>query len=435
MGRVMRDKNRYAKSNRLLERARRVIPLGTQTFSKSHQQFPRGAAPLFLTRGRGCRVWDVDGNEYVDMISALLPVVLGYADPDVDRAIADQLRNGISFSLATELEVELAERLVEIIPCAEMARFGKNGSDATTACVRIARAATGRDRLVICGYHGWHDWYIATTVRNRGIPKGLCALSDHVPYNDLDSVHTAFRAHPGEIAALIMEPITASEPHSGYFQELRELVHKEGALLIFDEVITGFRYALGGAQEYFGVTPDLAAFGKAMGNGMPISAVVGRAELMTELEEIFFSATFGGETLSLAAAIAVIDKMRREPVIPRIWATGEALAERIRGLIAAHGLDDAVTLSGLAPWTLLAFRDARGATKEAIKTLFMREMLADGVLIAASNNISYAHENDDIEAAAGAYDRSLATLAAALADGIVEAKLDGDPIMPVFAVR
>ncbi|MCG8356289.1 MAG: aminotransferase class III-fold pyridoxal phosphate-dependent enzyme [Kiloniellales bacterium] len=427
--------DRYHESERMLERARRVIPLGTQTFSKSFQQFPQGFAPLFLTHGKGCQVWDVDGNAYIDMISGLLPVVLGYGDPDVDAAIRAQLDRGISFSLATELEIELAERLVKIIPCAEMARFGKNGSDATTACVRIARAATGRERLVICGYHGWHDWYIATTARNRGVPTCLGTLSERVPYNDLDAVRAAFRAHPGEIAALIMEPITASAPQPGYFEELRELVHGEGALMIFDEVITGFRYALGGAQAHFGITPDLAAFGKAMGNGMPISAVVGRADLMAQLEEIFFSATFGGETLSLAAAIAVIDKMRREPVIERLWQSGAELARGIEARIAAHGLEDSVTFSGLAPWTLLGFRDTGTTPKEAIKTLFMREMLGDGVLIAASNNVTYAHGPQDLERVLAAYDRAFDAVARALGRGDLEAKLDCPPIRPVFAVR
>ena len=426
---------RYAKSIEMLARARKVIPLGTQTFSKSYQQFPQDAAPLFLTHGEGCRVWDVDGNEYVDMISGLLPVVLGYCDPDVDAAVRDQLERGMSFSLATELEIELAERLVEIIPCAEMVRFGKNGSDATTACVRIARAATGRERIVICGYHGWHDWYLAATVRNKGVPRCLAELVHRVPYNDVGALHAAFRSHPGEIAAVIMEPVGTEEPAPGYFAELQALVRAEGALLVFDEIITGFRYALGGAQQHLGVTPDLAAFGKAMGNGMPISAVVGRADLMAQLEEIFFSATFGGEACSLAAAIAVVDKMRREPVIERLWDSGEHLATRVRTAIEAHNLQSAVMLTGLAPWTVLRFCDTNGASKEAIKTLFMREMLGQGVLIAASNNVTYAHSPADLDRVLKAYDRAFGLVASNLAEGTLEATLDGPPIMPVFSVR
>ncbi|MEK9968292.1 MAG: aminotransferase class III-fold pyridoxal phosphate-dependent enzyme [Ferrovibrio sp.] len=427
--------NRYSASQSLLERAQRVIPLGTQTFSKSYQQFPEGSAPLFLTHGKGSHVWDADGNEYIDMISGLLPVVLGYQDADVDNAIREQLQRGISFSLATELEVEVAELLTEIVPCAEMVRFGKNGSDATTGCVRVARAATGRDRLVICGYHGWHDWYIGSTVRNKGVPAAIGAMVDRVPYNDMDALHQIFSRHPGEIAAIIMEPMNSAEPKPGYLEEVKEFAHSQGALLIFDEIITGFRFALGGAQEHFGVTPDLAAFGKAMGNGMPIAAVVGRADLMSEMEEIFFSSTFGGEALSLAAAKALILKMRREPVIETLWARGSALADGVRKLIQKHELSGAIGLYGLAPWTLLGFYDMPNARKEAIKTLFIREMLAGGILMAASHNMSYAHSDQDVAALLAAYDRTLGTIVAEMATGKLEQNLECPAIMPVFSVR
>ena len=310
-GAVVRD---FTVSHSLLDRARKTVPLGCQTFSKSALQLPRGCAPLFLSHGDGGRVWDVDGNRYVDLICGLLPVVLGYRDPDVDAAITAQLANGISFSLATELEIELAERLVEIIPCAEMVRYGKNGSDATAAAVRLARAHTGRDRIAVSGYHGWQDWYIGTTTRNMGVPQAVGALTHSFPAGDCAALDTLLRRHPGDFAAVMVEPMTALEPGGESFQALADVVHHHGALLIFDEVITGFRYALGGVQSLIGVTPDLACFGKAMANGMPLSAVVGRAEVMRGMEEIFFSTTFGGETLSLAAAIAVVDKMRCQPV-------------------------------------------------------------------------------------------------------------------------
>lgn len=428
-------KGRYARSNELLARARKVIPLGTQTFSKSYQQFPEGAAPLFLSHGKGSRVWDADGNEYIDLISGLLPVLLGYRDPDVDAAIKAQLDRGIVFSLASELEIELAERLVKMIPCAEMVRFGKNGSDATTGCVRVARAATKRERLIICGYHGWHDWYVGTTVRNKGVPAAEAALADRVPFNDLEAVHAVFKKHPGQVAALIIEPMNAAEPKPGYLQELKEVVHKNGAILIFDEIITGFRFAAGGAQEHFGVTPDLAAFGKAMGNGMPIAAVVGRADLMIQMEEIFFSSTFGGETLSLAAAIAVADKLKREPVIETLWKTGGLLADKIKSAIARHGLEKVVSLHGLAPWTLLAFADSGSTAKEAIKTLFMKEMLAAGILIAASNNVTYAHNEDDVARIAAAYHGAFGRIADELKSGTLLKNLGCAPVMPVFSVR
>jgi glutamate-1-semialdehyde 2,1-aminomutase/spore coat polysaccharide biosynthesis protein SpsF len=432
---VAREPRRYGASGALLERAEKVIPLGSQTFSKSRIQWPEGAAPLFLSHGRGGRVWDVDGNCYVDMVCGLLPVVLGYCDPDVDEAIKKQLADGISFSLATELESELAERLVEIIPCAEMARIGKNGTDATTAAVRIARAATGRDRIAVCGYHGWQDWYIGATTRNKGVPQAVSDMTHRFPYNDLAALQELLESRPGGFAAVILEPMTVEEPAPGYLDSVRQLAHRHGAILVFDEVVTGFRFALGGAQELFGVTPDLACFGKAMGNGMPISVIVGRAELMAEMEEIFFSSTFGGEALSIAAAIAVVDKMCREPVIETLWSTGRRLAEGAGEHIAAAGLAETITLAGMPPWTLLGFHDHPTARKEAIKTLFQREVIAAGALIGAGHNVCYAHDDADVAVVLDAYDTALASVAEELDAGNLEARLDTPVIEPVFKVR
>ena len=328
-----------------MKRACEVIPLGSQTFSKSHIQYPDDA-PMFLTRGDGARVWDVDGNEYVDLVSGLLPIVLGYRDADVDEAIRRQLGDGISFSLATELEMQLAEILVELIPCAEMVRFGKNGTDATSAAVRLARAFTERDRVAVAGYHGWQDWYIGSTARNKGVPTAVSELTHSFAFNNADALDALLASHPGQFAAVVMEPVAATEPEPGYLEEAKAIAHKHGALLVFDEVITGFRISLGGAQAHYDVTPDLACFGKAMANGMPISAVVGRADVLREMENVFFSGTFGGETLSLAAAIATIDKMRREPVIERLWQTGQTLSAGALERIARYGLQDVIDFGG-----------------------------------------------------------------------------------------
>ncbi|MBT4427829.1 MAG: aminotransferase class III-fold pyridoxal phosphate-dependent enzyme [Rhodospirillaceae bacterium] len=429
------EQRSYDASAEELAAAEKTIPLGAQTFSKSRVQFPVGAAPLFLTHGDGGRSWDVDGNEYVDLVNGLLSVSLGYRDPDVDAAIAAQLAEGISFSLATRLERQLAERLVECIPCAEKVRFGKNGSDATSAAVRLARAFTGRERIISCGYHGWQDWYIGATTRHKGVPDAVRALTHTVPYNDLDAVAGLLKEHPGEISALIMEPANIVAPAPGYLAALRELLHKHGALLIIDEMITGFRFALGGAQTLFGVTPDLATFGKGMANGMPISAVVGRADIMAEMEEIFFSSTFGGEALSLAASIATIDKMRREPVIETLWRSGEQLAEAVRGLISAHNLEDQISLQGFAPWMLVTTHDGPAASGQAIKTMLIYEMAARGVLSLGSHNISYAHTEEDMAHAAAAYDGAFATIRAALDSGDFETQMKTPPLVPVFAVR
>jgi len=350
--------DRYRRSLELLEHALGLIPTGTQTFSKSSLMLPRGNAPAFLREGRGGRVTDVDGNEYVDLMAALLAVMLGYRDPDVDRAIRAQLERGISFSLATELEATLAERLVDRIPCAEMVRFAKNGTDATSAAIRVARAATGRDHVITIGYHGWQDWYVAATTRDKGVPAAVSALTHAVAFNDAEALESALEARAGEVAAVMLEPVTpVAEPEPGYLEHVCRLANAHGAVLVFDEIIAGCRLHRGGAQALYGVTPDLACLGKALGNGMPLSAVVGRRELMREFEEVFLSGTFGGESLSLAAAIAVLDKIDREPVIDTLWHTGRVLGDGMRECIAAHGLDEVMSVRGPAPCRSLGFSD------------------------------------------------------------------------------
>jgi glutamate-1-semialdehyde 2,1-aminomutase len=425
----------YARSQQKLQGAERLIPLGSQTFSKSKIQLPPGAAPLVVTHGEGGRVFDVDGNEYVDLINALMPNVLGYRDPDVDLAIRRQLTRGISFSLPTELETQLAERLAAHIPCAEMVRFGKNGTDATSAAIRLARAASGRDRVMLCGYHGWQDWYIGATSRNLGVPASVSALSHMVPYGDLAAVDALFTKYQDEFAALIIEPAGITEPPSGYLQELKDLVHLQGAILIFDEIITGFRWSLGGAQAYYGVAPDLACFGKAMGNGMPISAIVGRAHIMRLMEDIFFSGTFGGEALSLAAAIATVDKIERDEVVKQLWRVGGELKHRAVEKIVTAGLNNVIELLGTGVWAILSYKDHPRGSKEAIKTLFLREMIAAGVLINASHNICFAHSDADIAHVLAAYDHALSVLRDALDRGDIGKRIGNQVIKPVFSVR
>ncbi len=425
----------YAKSQEMLERASRVIPLGSQTFSKSYLNYPRNAAPLFLERGAGSHVWDVDGNEYVDFVNGLLPVVLGYNDPDVTAAVAAQTARGALFSLASPLEIEVAELLTELIPCAEMVRFGKNGSDATTGAIRIARAHTGRDLIAVCGYHGWHDWYIGTTARNKGVPKAVSGLTRQFAYNDLESLRKTLVADRDQFAAVIMEPMNFVEPAPGFLEGVRDLAHAHGALFVLDEIITGFRFDLGGAQKLFSVTPDLAAFGKSMGNGYPISAVVGRADVMRQMEEVFFSSTFGGDALSLAASLATIRKMQREPVHDHLWRTGGRVMDNVRTLIEAHALESAIAVGGKGPWSMLQFRDVEGATSWEIKSLYLQEMLMRGILTAGSHNMSYAHSEADVATLREAQSAAFAALADALRAGDLRSRLAGPPIEPLFKVR
>jgi len=430
----MKIEERYKKSREMIRRVERVIPLASQTFSKSHIQYPQ-EAPHFLSHGRGSRVWDVDGNEYIDFINGLLPIILGYRDPDVDDAVLTQMEKGVLFSLASPLEGELAELLVETIPCAEMVRFGKNGSDATAGAIRVARAYTGRDRVAVCGYHGWQDWYIGSTSRNKGIPDAIQKLTHPFTYNDLSSLQRLFDEHHGEFAAVIMEPMNVEEPNPGFLEGARKIAHENGALFILDEIITGFRFAKGGAQEYFGVVPDLAAFGKSMANGYPISAVVGKKEIMKEMEDIFFSFTFGGETLSLAAAVATLRKIREENVVDRLWETGSRIAEQVGERLRTHGLDGTIGIKGKPPWTLLVFQDHEAATSWEIKSLFIQEMLARGILITAGHNVSYSHSKEDVDALLTCYDEVLSLVRHSLEDGSVSPHLIGDPIQPLFQVR
>ena len=426
---------RYTESEALLERAERVIPLGSQTFSKSRTQFPHGVSPYFIQKGKGSRVWDVDGNEYVDFINGLASVTLGHCDPDVTAAVQAQLQEGVIFSLPHPIEMQVAEKLVEMVPCAEKVRFGKNGSDATSGAVRLARAFTGRDRVAVCGYHGWQDWYIGSTARNRGVPKAVSDLTHTFPYNDLAAVDALLQAHKGEFAAVILEPMNVSNPAPGFLEGLKDRCRQHGALLIFDETITGFRYANGGAQEYFGVTPDLATFGKGLANGYPVSAVVGRADVMKLMEEIFFSFTFGGETLSLAAALTTMSKLQREPVVDTLYTQGNKVLNEVGALIAQNGLGNYVSISGNPTWTFLVLKDAGGFTQFDMKTLFMQEMLARGILTFGTHNMSYSHTDADVAKLVAAYSEVLPLLGDAVRSGKLFEMLRCEPLQPLFKVR
>ncbi len=425
----------FDKSETYLARAEQVIPLGSQTFSKSRTQYPHGVSPYFINRAQGSRCWDMDGNEYIDFVSSLAAITLGYNDPDVTTAVSEQLKSGVIFSLPHPIETEVAELICDMVPCAEMVRFGKNGSDATAGAVRLARAYTGRDRVAVCGYHGWQDWYIGSTARNRGVPKATQDLTHIFNYNDLESLRCILEKHPGEFAAVILEPMNVTFPEPGFLEGVRDLTHTNGALLIFDETITGFRFAQGGAQELFGVTPDLATFGKGLANGHPLSAVAGRRDVMLLMEEIFYSFTFGGETLSLAAAKATLTKLRREPVLETLSARGQIVIDRLSVLIRQCGMEDTFSVSGHPSWCFLNIRDARGATAFEIKTLWMQEMIQRGILCLGSHNMSYAHSENDVQLLINAYSEALPLIGNALDHGLVKKILRCAPLTPLFKVR
>lgn len=426
----------FAKSNALYERALKTVPLATQTFSKSAMNFVKGASPLFLDRGKGCEVWDVDGNSYIDFILGLLPVLLGYCDEDVDRAIIGQLERGISFSLATELEAEVSEQLVRLIPSAEMVRFGKNGSDATTAAIRLARAVTRRNLVAVCGYHGWHDWYIGTTTRNLGVPKAVRDLSKTFDFNDVASLDRVLTADPGKFAAIILEPAGVIEPQGTFLHDVRDLATRHGALLVFDEIITGFRVALGGAQSVYGVTPDLSCFGKAMANGMPISAIVGARDHMKVMEDIFFSGTFGGEALSLAAARATIAKCERLDVPGRLASLGERLTAATTEAIDRCGLSALVGVGGPAWWPRVTLKAGESADKGVLTSLIRQEAAANGLLMGAAFNLCLAHDDAQVfEKIRKRWQDMMLAVAEAVNSRDPASHLRGEPVQPVFEVR
>lgn len=426
---------RFTTSENYLARAERTIPLGSQTFSKSRTQFPYGVSPYFIVRGEGSRVWDLDGNEYIDFINGLCSINLGYNDPDVTAAVRAQLEAGVIFSLPSPIEAEVAEKIVEMVPSADMVRFGKNGSDATSGAIRLARAFTGRDRIAVCGYHGWQDWYIGSTARNRGVPSATRDLTHTFLYNDPGSLQALLKAHDGEFAAIILEPMNVVPPMAGFLEEVRTLTHAAGAVLVFDETITGFRYSNGGAQELFGVTPDLTTLGKGMANGYAVSAVAGRGDLMKLMEEIFFSFTFGGETLSLAAALATMTKLQREPVVRTMHAQGQKIMDGLKTIIGELGAEDFLSVGGHPAWSFLLIGDAAPYSSWELKTLVMQESMEAGILFFGSHNVSYAHSDADIARLLEVHRATLATVVGAVRNRTLGESLRCKPLEPLFRVR
>jgi glutamate-1-semialdehyde 2,1-aminomutase/spore coat polysaccharide biosynthesis protein SpsF len=419
-------------SRDLARRAARVIPGGSQTLSKGATQYVQGVAPTFLVRGQGSHVWDADGNEYIDFPMALGPIILGHGYPAVDEAVRRQMTQGVSFSLPHPLEIEVAERLAAMVPCAEMARFGKNGSDATAGAVRLARAYTERDLIACCGYHGWQDWYIGTTTFNRGVPKAVAQLTVPFEYNNIKSLKRILDENRKQVAAVILEPIGVVEPEGDFLQQVRDLCSREGCLLIFDEVITGFRLARGGAQEYFGVVPDLACFGKAMANGYPLSAVVGPKEVMKHFEQTFFSFTFGGEALSLAASVATTKEIAEKEVIAHNWEQGGKIKDGLNVLARQFGVENFVRCAGLPPRTAVSFFDESGRESLLVKSLFQQECLKRGVLFSGGHNLCYSHTNDDVEFTLRVYRAAMEITGEAIRRNKVDAMLEGQPVQPVF---
>jgi glutamate-1-semialdehyde 2,1-aminomutase len=427
--------NRYEKSTEFLTRAEATIPIGSQTFSKSRTQYPVGISPLFATRAKGPYLWDLDGNKYIDLVSNLASITLGYRNRKVDSAVRKQMNLGNGFSLPSTLEAVVAEKITSLVPSAEMVRFGKNGTDATSAAIRLARAYTGRDYVAVCGYHGWQDWFIGSTSRNKGVPKKTSALTLTFKYNDIKSLEKIFSKHPKGIAAVILEPMTNEFPESKFLEKTKKLCRKYGAVLIFDETITGFRFSKGGAQEVFQVTPDLSTFGKGIANGYPLSVVCGSREIMREMENIFFSGTFGGELLSLAAANVVLGMHQKDEISPRLNKYGEELYQDLQKVIDQADMSGLLEIKGHPTWKFLEWKDGSEFTTPELKTFFMQEMFRSGILILSTHNVTLAHNKKIRGVIISKYERVLTLMKKAISSGNLKDKLEVVPLKPLFKVR
>jgi glutamate-1-semialdehyde 2,1-aminomutase len=429
----------FENSRKLRERAHQLVPGGAHTYAKGDDQYPADA-PGFIARGAGSHVWDVDGNEFIEYGAGLRSVTLGHGFAPVTEAALRAMRDGINFVRPAAIEVEAAERFLSIVPGAEMVKFAKNGSDVTTAAVKLARAHTGRDLVAICAEHPFFstdDWFIGTTPMDAGIPRAISEMTVRFHYNDLASLEALFAEHPGRIACVVMEAATAVEPKPGFLQGVIDLAHARGALFVLDEMITGFRWGLGGAQGHYGIRPDLSTFGKAMANGFALSALVGRREVMelgglhTQKDRVFLlSTTHGAETHALAACMATIEAYRRHDVIGHLRRAGEALRDGIHAAVERLGLGKAFEVLGHPANLVYATRDASGAPSQPFRTLFLQETIARGLLM-PSLVVNLGHGEEEVRRTVEEVSGALQVYRRALDEGI-ERHLVGRPVQPVF---
>jgi glutamate-1-semialdehyde aminotransferase len=420
---------KITKSLEMYERAKKLMHPITQTLAKGPGQFTFGVSPIYIERAKGSKIWDVDGNEYIDYCMGIGPISLGYAYDKVDNAIKEQLEKGITFSLMHRLELEVAEKLHEIIPNAESIRISKQGADVCSAAVRIARAFTKRSKVAVCGYHGWHDWYIGTTTRDAGIPQQIKDLTVSIKYNDIESVKAVMTP---DLACVIIEPIVFEEPKQNFLHKLAEVCKANGTLLIFDEMWTGFRLALGGAQEFFNVKPDLAVYSKACANGMPVAFLTGRDDVMSLFEtDVFYFTTFGGEALSLAATLATIDEMQSKNVPQYLATQGQKIKEGFNALVEKHQMQDYISIGGYPCRSIVNFSEKAGDGL-VLKTYLQQEMIKRGILWSSFHNMCFSHSDADVQFTLDAYDDIFPTFKTLIESKAVESALQGAVLEPVF---
>lgn len=408
------------KSLQMFEQAKDLSPGGVMGIRRPYN-FVEGEYPIFISHGRGGTITDVDGNTYMDMLCSYGPIILGHVEPEIDNAVVEQLGKGFCFSLVQPWQNQVLERLRQLVPCAEMGILVKTGSDATTCAVRIARGHTDRPKILRCGYHGWHDWCVE--VHGGVLPKTYEDVHEF-EYNDVEDLERLLKEHKGQVAGVIITPVghplalPVQAPAPGYLEAVRQLCTREGALLIFDEIRTGFRVAMGGAQARYGVTPDLAVFGKAMANGYPIAAVTGKREYMSAAEKkVFISSTYFPNSLEMVAAIKTMEILERDKVLESLWTRGEAFLERLGKIAAQSGVD--CTVSGIPPMPYITFnKDAAGHYKD-LRTRFYTAAIRRGLFIQPFHHwyICHRHTEKDLQNAADIIEASFAEARAGTTGG------------------
>jgi glutamate-1-semialdehyde 2,1-aminomutase len=428
----------FSKSRALQPKAHDLIPGGAHTYAKADDQFPE-QSPGFMVRGKGCHAWDVDGNEFIEYGMGLRSVTLGHAYEPVIEAAHRQMQLGANFSRPAKIEVDLAEVMLDLIDGADMVKFAKNGSDVTTAAVKLARAYTGRDLVVVCAdqpFFSTDDWFIGTTEMNAGIPRAISEMTLRFRYNNLESLRELFDQYPNQIACVLFEAEAMTPPAPGFLQQVKDLCEQRGAILIFDEMITGFRWHLGGAQALHGVTPHLSTFGKAMGNGFAIAALMGKREIMRlggldhDQPKVFLlSTTHGAETHALAASLETIRIYREQDVVEYLWRQGDRLQRLVNQSVVENRLQGYFEVLGRPCNLVYATRDQSGNPSQSFRTLFLQELIRHGVL-APSFVVSFSHSDTDLERTSSAVYQAHRVYRAALEEG-VEKYLSGRPVKPV----
>lgn len=422
----------------LYQRAGEVIPGWTQLISRRADQFANGVSPVYAQRAKGSRFVDIDENEYIDWISAVGAIILGHADEVVDAAVIDQIHRGSLYTVNSPLELELADLLADTIPSAEMVRYTKGGGEACAVAARIARGTTGRDIILFCGYHGWHDWYQAANflvdpesgeypfagIEPIGVPRALAGTAIPFTYGNLAMLEALLEEHDGQVAAIMMEPLRTELPPEGYLESVRDLAHKHGALLIFDEVSSGWRLAVGGAQEYVGVTPDMTVVAKAMSNGYPMGAVVGSRAAMEPAKRMFISSSYWSDNIGLAASIATITELKRRDSARRFKEIGESLRSALNQAIEGAGLSGQCVGLHTNPMIRLDLPDE--ALRPKVNTLFIQEMAKRGIHCSVAFKFTLAHTDDDIQVTAEAAQEALGIIRQGLENGDIDSLLTVD---------